>query len=127
VGPAVWRHAQSLAGGEWGQLVLLVSAVVDILAVCLIAPLLLTAMALRGGLVGWPWALVTASLVCWLLYDGAADVQRMVSVGFPLTDVFRGMAENYLFAAGLAQRFVVQHVRKEATNATMIGMAPRGA
>jgi hypothetical protein len=37
------------------------------------------------------------------------------------------MAENYLFAAGLAQRFVVQHVRKEATNATMIGMAPRGA
>lgn len=123
-GPFAWRHLQAIVAGEWGNLVMLVSAVVDILALCLIAPLLMTTLALRGGIVSWPWGLVTASLACWLLYDAAAGLQGSLAPGFPLTDVFRGLAENFLFAAGLAQRFVVRRVRKDALDSTMIGARP---
>jgi hypothetical protein len=121
-GPFAWRYLQTILAGEWGNLVMLVSAVVDILALCLIAPLLLTTLALRGGIVSWPWGLVTASLACWLLYDVAAGLQGSVLPGFPLTDVFRGLAENYLFAAGLAQRFVVRRVKKDVLDQTIVGM-----
>lgn len=123
-GPFAWRHFQSILAGEWGSLVMLVSAVVDILALCLIAPLLLTTLALRGGLVSWPWGLVTASLVCWLFYDAAAGLGPGVIGDFPLTDVFRGLAQNFLFAAGLAQRMVVRRVRKDALDATIVGTRP---
>lgn len=126
-GPFAWGHLQSVLAGEWGDLVMLVSAVVDILALCLIAPLLLTTLALRGGIVSWPWGLVTASLVCWLFYDVAAGLQGSLATSFPLTDVFRGLAENYLAAAGLAQYLVVKAVRRDALDSTMIGMAPGGA
>lgn len=122
-GPFAWSHLQSVLAGEWGNLVMLVSAVVDILALCLIAPLLLTTMALRGGIVSWPWGLVTASLVSWVFYDVAAGFQGGVGATFPLTDVFRGLAENYLFAAGLAQYLVVRAVRRDSLDTTMIGRA----
>jgi hypothetical protein len=121
-GPVAWRHLQTILAGDWGNLVMLVSAVVDILALCLIAPLLMTTLALRGGIVSWPWGLVTASLFCWLLYDVAAGLRGSLFPGFPLTDVFRGLAENYLFAAGLAQRFVVRRVKKDALDQTTVGM-----
>jgi hypothetical protein len=112
-GPAAAESARVLSGGDWNALVLLVSAVADILSLCLIAPLLLTAVSLRGGLFSWPWGLITASQVSWLLYDAAAALSSGPS-GFPLPDVFRGLAENFLFAAGMAQFFVVRHVRRAA-------------
>lgn len=123
-GPFAWGHLQSVVAGEWSALVMLVSAVVDIVALCLIAPLLLTTIALRGGIVSWPWGLVTASLACWLLYDVVAGLQGTLETAFPFTDVFRGLAENYLAAAGLAQYLVVRRVRRDALDSTMIGMAP---
>lgn len=122
-GPFAWRHLLTLLTGEWANLVMLVSAVVDILALCLIAPLLLTTMALRGGIVSWPWGLVTTSLVCWLFYDAAAGLQGTLAISFPLTDVFRGLAENYLAAAGVAQYLVVRAVRSDSLDSTMIGAA----
>ncbi len=90
-GPFAWNHAQAVAGGDGSALILLVSAVVDILALCLLAPLFLTALGLRGGLFAWPWALITASMFSWLLYDAAAGLgSGVVAEGFPLPDVFRG-------------------------------------
>lgn len=112
-GPSAWRQWQAVAAGDGTAVILLVSAVVDILSLCLLAPLLLTAVALRGGLFAWPWALVTASMFCWLLYDAAAGLTSGALPGaFPWTDVFRGLAENFLFAAGLAQRYAVEKVRR---------------
>ncbi len=104
-GPPALEQADRLAAGDDGALILLVSAVVDILSLCLLAPLLLTAMALKGGTLGWPWALLSASILSWLLYDAAAFYAT--DVAFPLTEVFRDMAVGYLFAAGMAQRFAV--------------------
>lgn len=121
-GPAAYRQGILLFGGDWTALVLFVSAVVDILALCLLAPLLLTAISLRGGLFAWPWALITASILSWLLYDAAAsrsfhefygfDPALWLPAAIPLAEVFRGLALNYQFSAGLAQRFAVQQVRK---------------
>jgi hypothetical protein len=112
-GPGALKAARQLAAGDWSSAVLLVSAVVDILSLCLITPLLLTAVSLRGGLFSWPWGLITASQLSWLLYDAAASLAPTLAPGgFPLADVFRGLAENYLFAAGVAQLLVIQHVRR---------------
>lgn len=114
-GPSAWKHGLELLGGDWNALIMTVSAVVDILSLCLLAPLFLTAMALRGGMFAWPWALMATSMLSWLFYDGAAALGPALELGdFPLTDVFRGLAENFLCAAGLAQRFAVQKVHRLA-------------
>jgi hypothetical protein len=112
-GPGALQAARDVARGEWGSLILLVSAVVDIISLCLIAPLLLTAVSLRGGLFSWPWGLITASRLSWLLYDGAvALAPSSTPAAFPLAELCRGVAITYLFAAGVAQYLVIRQVRR---------------
>lgn len=122
-GPGALQSARAYSGGDWNSLTLLVSALVDVVTLCLITPLFLTAVALRGGLFLWPWALVTASLVSWLLYDAAAALASTPAgpadlgpdpADLVLPDLFRGLAQNFLAAAGLAQFLVVRHVRRMA-------------
>jgi hypothetical protein len=114
-GPGAFNHLQQVSQGDWSSLVLVVSALVDIVTLCLITPLLLTAVSLRGSLFAWPWGLVTASQLAWLLYDIAASLRPgLLPAGLPLSEVFRGLAENYLFAAGMAQYFVIHQVRRAA-------------
>jgi hypothetical protein len=116
-GPHVLGAAKEVAAGNSASLVPMVSAVVDVVSFCLIAPLLLTAVALRGGLFSWPWALITVSQFGWLLCDVVAlgiAGSAVTSTGFPLLDLFRGLASNYLFAAGMAQLLVVRQVRRAA-------------
>lgn len=122
--PAGLESARSFAAGDVGSLIYVVSAVVDVITLCLVAPLLLTAVSLRSGLFVWPWALITASQLSWLLYDAAAALQPgLVPAGFPLPDVFRGLAENYLFAAGLAQLLVVRQVRRASVRPAAGGLS----
>jgi hypothetical protein len=111
-GPSALRSAHDLAQGNWASLALLVSAIADIVTFSLITPLLLTAVALRGGLFSWTWGLITASELSWLLYDAAATLAPMTLGGLPVPELFRGLAESFLFAAGLAQLFVVRQVRR---------------
>lgn len=118
-GPGAFKNVQSVIAGDFAALIMAVSAVVDILSLCLLAPLLMTAIALRGGHFFWPWALLTASLLSWLLYDAGAAVEGLDRVkeaigAFPLAEVFRGLALNLQFAAGLAQFMVIRRVRQEA-------------
>jgi hypothetical protein len=111
-GPGAYKSALAVAHGDSGSLIVLVSAVVDILSLCLISPLLLTAVSLRGGLFSWPWGLITASRLSWLLYDAAVSFAPPGRI--PLDDLFRGLGQNYLFAAGVAQLLVVRQVRRRA-------------
>jgi len=115
-GPGALKNARELAAGDWGSLILFVSAVADIISLCLITPLLLTAVSLRGGVFSWPWGLITASQLSWLLYDAAAGLTPALGLrGFPvMAETFRGMAENYLFVAGVAQYLVIRQVRRAA-------------
>jgi hypothetical protein len=73
VGSTTWQDLQAVLGGSWGSLSSTVSNISDIITLTLIAHLLLTAFALRGGTLGWPWALIALSSVGWLLY-GASGV-----------------------------------------------------
>jgi hypothetical protein len=113
-GPSVLQSVRALAGGDWAALGLLISAVADIITLSLITPLLLTAVALRGGLFSWAWALVTASELSWLIYDAVSIWAPTTLGGVPLPELFRGIAENFLCVAGLAQLLVVRQVRSSA-------------
>ncbi len=46
----------------------------DFISFSLIAPMLLTALALRGGVLVWPWALYTSSQLAWMLFDAVMSV-----------------------------------------------------
>jgi hypothetical protein len=80
-------------------------------------PVLRAALALGGGLVAWPWVLLTASLAAWLGYD-AAEVygsvagldDRTVRV---IEEVARSLGASFAFAAGVAQRWVMTGAVRE--------------
>ena len=85
-----------------------VSSLADVITLALVAPLFMTAVALRGGLLVWPWALYTAATVTWLVYDAQDTVAWLAGIGEePLRVVtvpLRIVACALTFAAGLAQR-----------------------
>src|SRR5262249_51549704 len=70
-GPAVYVDFHNLITGVPVSGVRVASDVGDIISFCLIAPVLLTAVALRGGSLFWPWSLLTASMLRWLFYEGS--------------------------------------------------------
>lgn len=115
VGPGVVADTRAVASGDLATIPGLASALGDMISLWLIAPLLLTALALRGGLIGWPFALLTTSYVAWLFYDALAALgpqlgldPRWVRTG---SEVFRALGCTFGFSAGLAQRFVVIQMR----------------
>jgi len=74
-------------------------------------PVLRAALVLGGGLVAWPWVLLTASLVAWLGYDATAVYggvagldDRTVRV---VEEVCRTLGAAMAFSAGIAQRWVM--------------------
>ena len=60
-----------LAAGNMRVAMRLVSSAGDLATLTLIGPVLLTALALRGGLLVWPWALLVAANIGWLLFDAS--------------------------------------------------------
>lgn len=113
VGPGALQYVREVLHGDVSSLISLVSAVVDIVTLCLITPLLLTALSLRGGLFSWPWGLLTASRLAWLLYDVAEALgPGALPAALPLAELCRGLGGNYLFAAGMAQYLVIRQVRR---------------
>jgi hypothetical protein len=108
-GPGLVSAIQKLANGNLAMIVSVASRLGDIFSFVLIAPLMLTALALRQGLLVWPWALLTASGMCWLAADFANAAFLHLgngSVG-PLYDIFRFPACLFVLTAGIAQRWVV--------------------
>jgi hypothetical protein len=102
---------RAVVGGDLGSLHGVASDVGDVVSLCLLAPMILTAAATMGGVLRWPWGLLTASLVFWLLYDAAATFNHLAP-GHEVTtrfasEIFRVLACATECAAGLAQRRVV--------------------
>jgi hypothetical protein len=110
-GQATWVDVSSVVRGDMGELVGVASDVGDIVSLVLLAPVMLTAIALRGGLLWWPWALLTLSNMGWLLYDGTATFGHFIGAEpiqlRALEEIFRAMACTAALGAGLAQRWTV--------------------
>jgi hypothetical protein len=108
-GPGLLTAGHNFAAGNPHALVSIASRTGDIVSFALIAPLLLTTLALRQGLLVWPWALLTASALCWLGADftNAAFLHLPNSQVGPLYDLLRVPACIFVLTAGLAQRWVI--------------------
>ena len=104
--------ASKLLAGDLAAIPWVGSDLGDTIAFALVAPVLQTALALRGGALLWPWALLTAGGFCWILYDAGwgftellhveADPRARVAV-----EAMRALACTFVGGAGLAQRAVV--------------------
>jgi hypothetical protein len=116
VGPSLVADLRQVAGGDWTAVTPAASSLGDLVSVSLIAPLLLTALALRGGLFAWPWVLLTTSYVAWLLYDAVFALGPWLGLGEHGTraasELFRGLGCTFGFSAGLAQRAIVRGMGK---------------
>jgi hypothetical protein len=103
--------SRALLGGDLGSMHSVGSDLGDIFGLALIAPVLLTAIAMRGGVLTWPWALLTASLIFWLLYDAVSVIEHSLPghevAARVVRETFRALACAAEFAAGLAQRRVL--------------------
>jgi hypothetical protein len=97
-----------IAHGDVAVLPHLGSDLGDMICFALVAPVLDTALALRGGALLRPWALITVSGFCWILYDAAWGMSGALHLdGLPharvVLDALRGLACAFLACAGLAQ------------------------
>lgn len=110
-GPTFYVDVRDLVLGSAARYDMIASDLGDLLSLPLIAPVGLTALAVREGSLRWTWALLTASLLAWLMYDavytvpdlflGAPPSLRQIAAQF---DVLAGL---FACAAGLAQRKAV--------------------
>jgi len=108
-GPSLWGELEKLAGGDVNAIAGVVSSLGDIVSTTLLAPILLTAVAMRGGLLVWPWAFMAASNFAWLLHDAQTLISPYLanSTGRVWSDLWRIMACVLMLPAGLAQRRLV--------------------
>jgi len=120
----VVTRARALAHGQAGASVDLFSSVADIISFALIAPLVLTAIAFRGGSLGWTWALFTASLFGWLMFDATLSFATLIASNAEgvkrVEESTRLLACMFGLSAGLAQRMAV---RGAATATPLVAQA----
>lgn len=107
----VVKDLRALEGGDVFAVVPLASDLADAAVVALLAPLASTALALRGGVLRWPWAFLTASGVLWMVFDVAYGALSVAHVepdkAHAALEALRALPTLYGFSAGLAQRNVV--------------------
>jgi hypothetical protein len=111
-GPAAVISARQVIAGDHNGLMYFASCLGDIFCFAMIAPLLLTTIAMRGGLLAWPWGLRTASGLAWLVFDA---IQTLAPIVFhiapedarPVQEIARCVACTCAFSAGLAQRWII--------------------
>jgi len=106
-GPSTSLAAARLAGNPTAILDL-IGGVGDIVSLTLFAPLLLIAVAMRGGRLAWPWGLLAGGLFCWLLCDAVAFADGCLPPAIlgALSQSLRVAACLFYAAAGVAQREV---------------------
>lgn len=113
-GPPAFIELRTLFQGDVAHLTNVASCLGDIIAFSLIAPMLLTAVALRGGLLCWPFALLTAALVSWLCFDATVTLAPMAGYSDEhvklMLEFFRALACTFSGAAGFAQRLAANAV-----------------
>jgi hypothetical protein len=101
----------ALLAGDLASSVSIASDLGDTICLALVAPVMMTALALAGGLLRWPWGLLAASGVAWLVFDAASGIVEASHVGqsgwLVATEGCRALACAWVFSAGMAQRMAV--------------------
>jgi len=110
VGPSLVDHVR--AGSNIRGIISIGSDFSDAISFCLMAPVLLTALALRGGRLAWPWAILFVSLFGWLLFDAAGTIGGLLQANAgnirALEELARCLACTCSFSAGVLQRGAVR-------------------
>ncbi len=96
-------------GATLRRMVGLVISGSDALCFALVAPVLLTALALRGGVLWWPWVLYTASGLSWMVFDAMLSSGSRAATIVLLSNGIRMLACLLSFGAGIAQRWAVSN------------------
>ncbi|MGZ5445734.1 MAG: hypothetical protein ACXW5U_32445 [Thermoanaerobaculia bacterium] len=108
-------------GSDGSNVGSLVSPVADVITFVLVAPLLLTVIALRGGQVFWMFALLTAGTVGWMVNQGAATLLSMIGSSENAIRTGRmtgfAMACFLIAAAALTQWLAANRAMKGAAHA----------
>jgi hypothetical protein len=108
-GLPVWRDIQMIAAGQTIRVAGLASSLGDIIAITLMGPVLVTAIAMRGGLLVWPWTILTVSSIAWLMFDA---VQLLPPGLVPVSDLGTVMAATLTGgAAGVAHHWAISESR----------------
>ena len=113
VGWGTWNDLHNVRNtGSKEAMVAVASNLGDIVSFSAIAPILLTAIAMRGGALAWPWALVTLSNIGWLLYDMSWSFERQFALSEHtlrlVAEFFRAQGCAMALSAGLAQRWAIR-------------------
>jgi hypothetical protein len=110
-GPDVVDQLPAAFHGDIGAAGNVLTDLLDVALFIVAVPVLRAALGLGGGLVAWPWIILTASLAAWLGYDatdsyaGAAGLDpRTVRI---IEEVCRTLGAALAGAAGVAQRWVM--------------------
>lgn len=105
-GVPVWNDIHLIAAGQSLRVAGLASSLGDIAAITLMGPILVTAIAMRGGLLVWPWTILTVSSIAWLAFDA---VQLVPASWVPVSDLATVMAATLATGAGgIAHRWAVR-------------------
>jgi hypothetical protein len=110
-GGATITYARQVALGDMEAIRMLASCFGDIFCFSLLAPMFLTALSLRGGVLVWIWTLLTLSGLAWLGVDGAATFLPAMGVSPESSqatfETLRCVANGYLGTAGLYQGWIL--------------------
>lgn len=111
-GPTAVSDAALVLHGNLNGLKSLASDVGDIVTLGVLAPVLLTARALRGGSLAWPWTLFAMGTFGWLLFDGVSSVTALLAVDEsqfkPLEEAFRLIGCFSILSAGILQALAIE-------------------
>ncbi len=116
-GPTVWYGFWDLLKGNInGDMVsMIVSGISEVIALCIIAPMLLTAHALYEGPLRWPWVFLAATVLCWLGTDASFSWNSILgwsdTVSTTIRQMFQLAASIFGFSSGMAQYYVQRDIR----------------
>jgi hypothetical protein len=118
VGPDLVASTAAATRGDVYAGAVAIGDVADVLMFLLLVPIFLTARALSGGSLGWPFALLCASDLAWLLLDGFATYGDLLGVEPVSVRVVTGMLRTtgcaLLAAAGFTQRLAIRGAARGA-------------
>jgi hypothetical protein len=109
VGWGTSKDVQSLMAGDPVAITAIASDLGDLVGFSMIAPLLLIALAMRGGSLAWPWGLITTTYISWLLYDMTWSFHAQLGLHerafWTVAELWRCLACGFAASAGVAQRW----------------------